>query len=74
MEKPPLQRIFFPAKISFEKIQKKNLAGKNLLCKGTRSIKNLLTFCDPDDQRLHIYSKRASSQNFVYQILSSDKL
>jgi hypothetical protein len=45
--KPPLQsRIhsecfkIFPAKIPFSKIQKKNLAGKNLLCKGTRSLKN----------------------------------
>ncbi len=28
---------FFPAKIPFSKIQKKNLAGKNLLCKWTRS-------------------------------------
>jgi hypothetical protein len=28
---------FFPAKISFSKIQMKILAGKNLLCKGTRS-------------------------------------
>jgi hypothetical protein len=33
MEKPPLQSKFFPAKISFTKIQKKNLAGKNLLRK-----------------------------------------
>ncbi len=39
-EKPPLQSRFtllpsnfFPAKIPFYKIQKKNLAGKNLLCK-----------------------------------------
>ncbi len=37
MEKALLQSKFFPAKISFSKIQKKNLAGKNLLCKETRS-------------------------------------
>jgi hypothetical protein len=45
MEKPSLQSIFtflpskfFPAKYPFSKIQKKKLAGKNLLCKGTRSF------------------------------------
>ncbi len=34
-----LKSKFFPAKIPFSKLQKKNLAGKNLLCKGTRSNK-----------------------------------
>ncbi len=45
LEKPSLQNKFtllkikfFPAKIPISKIQKKNLAGKNLLCKGTRSF------------------------------------
>jgi hypothetical protein len=43
MEKPSLQSKLtllkskiFPAKIPFSEIQKKILAGKNLLCKGTR--------------------------------------
>jgi hypothetical protein len=36
-----LQSKSFPAKIPFSKIQKKNLAGKDLLCEGTRSILNI---------------------------------
>jgi hypothetical protein len=32
-EKPFLQSIFFPAKITFSKILKKNLAGKNYFAK-----------------------------------------
>jgi hypothetical protein len=40
MEKPSLQSKFFPAKIPFSKIQKKNLAGKNYFAKerGPRNI------------------------------------
>jgi hypothetical protein len=34
-----LKSKFFPAKIPFSKIQKKNLAGKNLLCKGSDTTK-----------------------------------
>jgi hypothetical protein len=38
MEKPSLQSKLFPAEIPFSKIQKKNLAGKNLLCKGENAL------------------------------------
>ncbi len=39
-----LMSKFFPAKNPFFKLQKKNLAGKNLLCKGTRSFSALSYF------------------------------
>jgi hypothetical protein len=40
MEKPPSQSKLFPAKISFSKIQKKNLAGKNYFAKKRGPFRN----------------------------------
>jgi hypothetical protein len=56
-----LKSRFFPAKILFSKIQKKNLAGKYLLCKGTRSI----LFYSGFQFILHLIVTK-SSKNYVF--------